>query len=651
MNTIVTNPSRNPLLLLWIVLFAIVLIVYATLHPPIKFIILNLAPLAAAFFLMASISGFGYLPVTMWMKDKNVAIKVLSSLALGIGITGIFVAILGFIGMFRIELFVIWIVLGAGLFIFALYSWCSQCSYTYQFSRWDFVAIAAFVLFLIPGLPFFVSPEVSRDATEYHLLIPAIWLKMGRISYIPLLVESNYPPLAQLIYLIVFRFSGEIACKCVHFVIGIALLLLLGKISKKLNPQSSPYLAPLTFATMPVVYVLAGWAWNDLFFSFFVILCLYFLVEFHNEAAESRNFTNVIFAGISMGLAACTKYTFILYLPAISILILIGIFRWKWPAKTIILFLIPVGLLSSLWMIKNWAFTGNPVYPFLNEFFQSPDWTANADRYLKATLNRSEIGNWSWSTYFLFPFILTLKAQIIDVHTGVLPLMFAFLIIRKSRSETERILKWSLVLSILCWFVFQTIIRSLIPVLAIVFCLGAIALQELNWQSSLLRRITSLLIAVAVAMNFYIAMVSTYHLFDPFRYFIGLESKTQYISRMSTGQQVYDELNRIKDVKQVLLVSLHNPLYLRPRAIFSSCCDPPVAEALTAGTADASAIAEKMKRLGITHVAVDKVAYNKENEKRLYSWSKEDQNRFENFLLHYCDDIGRSREFILYRVK
>ena len=607
--------------------------------------------MAVAFCLMASFSGFGSVPVMIWLKNKNAAIKILTSLALGIGITGIFVGVLGFAGIFRIELFIIWILLGAGLFIFAIYSWKSEFSFSYHFNRWDFLAMSALVLFLIAGLPFFLSPEVSRDATEYHLLIPAIWLKMGRISYIPLLVESNYPPLTQLIYLIVLRVSGEIACKCVHFVMAAALMVLLGQISKKLSPQSSPYLAALTFVTMPVVYVLAGWAWNDLFFSFFVLLCIYFLIEFHTETVEKRSYTNVVFAGISMGLATSTKYTFMLYLPAIFILILIGIFRWQWHRKTIILFLLPVGLLSSLWMIKNWAFTGNPVYPFLNEIFQSPFWTENADRYLKATLNRSEIGNWSWSTYFLFPFILTLKPQIIDVQTGVLPLMFAFLTIRKSRSETERILKWSLVLSILCWLVFQTIIRSLIPVLAIVFCLGAAALQELDWQSSRLRRITSLLIAVAVAMNIYVAMVSTYHLFDPFRYFIGLESKAQYISRMSTGQQVYDELNHLKDVKQVLLVSLHNPLYLKPRPLFSSCCDPPIAEALTAGTADASAIAGKMKRLGISHVAVDKVAYNKENEKHLYSWNKEDQNKFEDFLLHYCVDIGRSREFILYRIK
>src|SRR6185295_8218380 len=165
---------------------------YAALQPPIKFIVLNLAPLPAAFCLMASISGFGSIPVMRWMKDQNVSIKFLSSLALGIGITGIFVAILGFIGLFQVELFVIWILVGAGLFIFAIYSWCSQCSSVYEFSHWDFIAIGAFVLFLIPGLPFFVSPEVSRDATEYHLLIPAIWLKMGKISYIPLLVESNY---------------------------------------------------------------------------------------------------------------------------------------------------------------------------------------------------------------------------------------------------------------------------------------------------------------------------------------------------------------------------------------------------------------------------------------------------------------------------
>ncbi len=651
MNTIVTPPSRNPFVLLWIVLFAIVVIVYGTQHPPIRYIFLHLTPMAVAFGLMASMSGFGSVPVMIWMKDKNTAIRTLTSLAFGIGITGIFVGILGFFGLFRIELFSVWIVVGVALFVIALRSWCPHISFSYRPRGWDLLAVAALVLFLLAGLPFFVSPEVSRDATEYHLLIPAIWLRMGKIGYIPLLVESNYPPLAQLIYLMVFRVAGEIACKCVHFVMGAALLLLMGQISKKLNPKCSPYLAPLMFITMPVVYVLAGWAWNDLFFSFFILLSVYFLIEFHAEATEKRNSANVLFAGISMGLAACTKYTFVLYFPAVFVLILIGVLRWQWHRKNIILFLLPVGILSLFWMIKNWSFTGNPVYPFLNEIFQSPYWTENADRYLKATLNRSEIGEWSWYTYIVFPFILTLKPQIIDVHTGILPLMLAFLLFRRSRSETEKILKMFLMLSILSWLFFQTINRSLIPVLAVVFCLGAAAIQEIRWQSVWLRRASMLLIAVSLALNFFIAMVSTYHLFDPFRYFIGLESKPQYLTRMSTGQPVYDELNRSKDVKQVMLVSLHNPLYLKARSLFSSCCDPPVAEALTAGTSSALAIAEKMKRLGISHIVVEKSTYSEENEKGLYSWSKEDQNRFEEFLLHHCIDIKRFQDFIIYRVK
>ncbi len=646
-----TERPVNLFLTFWLVLFAAALIFYATGNPPIKHILLNLIPMASAFVFALAITGIGALPIKLLMKDRPFMIRILTSFAVGIGLTGIFVFILGFTGFFRRELFLGWFLLGILLLVYVFRGWRPSTECNESFNGWKVLSHAALVLFLIPGLPFFVAPEVSIDATEYHLLIPKFWFKMGGIKFIPLLVESNYPPLAELNYLLMMPLAGEITCKCFHFVVAIFVMFLLAQFSKKLSPNSNSSFAPLMFITMPVAYIVAGWAWNDLFFTFFILLGIYFLIEFHSEADESQKVINAIFAGISMGLAACTKYTFALYFPPIFILTIIGLTFWRWKWKHIVLFFFPIGLLSLLWISKNWIFTGNPFFPFLNSIFQSPYWTENVDHYFKTGLSRYETGEWSWWTYFTFPYLLSLKPRIIDVHVGVLPLIMIPLLFRRSRSQTETILKYFVLLSVLSWLVFRTMTRSLLPVLAIIITLGSVAVQEIQWKSISLRRVCTFLIAVSIILSFYITTVSTLHLFDPIRYFIGLESKAQYLKRMSTGQPIYDALNSTNEVKQVLLVSLHNPFYLEKRALFSSCCDPPIAEILTAGTKTSSDVTRKMKRIGVSHVVVRQNGYMDENKNRLYSWSEQDRSKFEEFLSRDCSIIMRNNEFTLYRLK
>jgi hypothetical protein len=643
----VTTPSRNPALIFWIILFAALLVLFAAFNPPTKHLLLNLIPMLAAFGFALTFIGIGSVPARILIKDQSIGIRILTSLAFGIGLTGAFVFLLGFGGLFRAELFLGWILLGAVLFIYSLRTLKIDFTFPESFNAWSCLSLAAFVLFLIPGLPFFVAPEISIDATEYHLLIPKMWLRMNGIKFIPLFVESNYPPLASLIYLMILPLASDIACKCFHLVMAISIVFLMAQFSKKLGAKHSLFFASAMFISMPIAYVVAGWAWNDLFFTFFILLGLYFLIEFH----ESQKSTNVVVAGISIGLAACTKYSFLLYFPAIVSLAILGIIFWRWSWKNMILFFVPIGILSLSWITKNWIFTGNPFFPFLNEIFQSPHWTENVDRYFKEGLSRYEMGEWSRWNYILFPFLLTLKPRIIDVHTGVLPLITAFLLLRKSTLEKERILKCFVVLSVLSWLIFQTMTRSLLPVLAVILVLGSVAIQEISWKPSFLRRLCIFLIGVSMALNFYVATITTQHLFDPFRHFIGAESRSQYLTRMSTAQPIYDTLNGSNDVRQVLLVSLHNPFYLNKSALFSSCCDPPIVEILTEKTSTSSDIAEKMKRLGISHVVVRLSTYASENKNGLYNWDKNEKARFEEFLIQHCIEIKRDVDLILYRIK
>src|SRR5206468_12592232 len=100
--------------------------------------------------------------------------------------------------------------------------------------------------------------------------------------------------------------------------------------------------------------------------------------------------------------------------------------------------------------------------PFLNGIFHSPFWTTASDRYWRATLTHYEIPEWHWWTYVAFPFLLTLKPRVIDVQTGVLPLVLLPLIF----FSTNKIIRTYIAGIIVGWLLIRTEARSLLSLLA-----------------------------------------------------------------------------------------------------------------------------------------------------------------------------------------
>ncbi|HEX6386223.1 MAG TPA: hypothetical protein VF177_16245, partial [Anaerolineae bacterium] len=74
----------------------------------------------------------------------------------------------------------------------------------------------------------------------------------------------------------------------------------------------------------------------------------------------------LILAGTLCGLAMGLKYT-----SFVAPLVLAGMIAWQYRAsllgtvRPLLLFALPAALVASPWYIKNWVFTGNPIYPFV----------------------------------------------------------------------------------------------------------------------------------------------------------------------------------------------------------------------------------------------------------------------------------------------
>jgi len=456
-------------------------------------------------------------------------------------------------------------------------------------------------------LPFVVAPDVSTDALEYHLLIPKLTIEQNAIGYQPLFVESNYPSLAEYDFVPMLVLSDGRTAKCFHFFCALLLCLAIARLAR-----ANGGVAAAIFLSMPVAALTAGWAWNDMLFTLFVVLTIVHVIE--------RRF---FLAGVLFGFASWTKYTFVLAAIGIAAILI----REKW--RDWLRFAIPALAIAAIWMTKNAVLTGNPVYPFLNDIFHSPFWTAASDHYFHSTLTQYEIPEWHWWTYFAFPFLLTVTPRVVDVQTGVLPLVLLPLLFTRN----DKALKTYVVAVVIGWLFIRTEARSLLSVFAVLSAIYAANIERLRgWR---------IVIGAAVAMNIVIMLVSTNVITDPVRYFLGLETRDQYIVRMDGKQAAYRWLDSHAEVGRVLLVGLHDPYYLGKPSLFSSCCDTPIAQVVNVAA---------LKSSGVTHIAFRPGEYERENAAQLYTWSAAQRSEFESFLRGSCREVDRADGVIIFQL-
>jgi hypothetical protein len=635
--------------ILWIFLFALALFFYFRWQPPLRFVAKNLLPLPLAFIHVLALVGLGWPFMKLIVKKEEKWIELFVSLAFGIGLTGILGFFLGMTAHLDPLPFVLWEIAGWILFFLALHSWWPLTIQKVQWNVWNVLGVSILSLIIVCEIPFVVAPEISTDAIAYHLLIPKMYLQRGEIYFLPLFVEAYYPGLAELNYLPLLQFANEFVCKAFHFWIGICVLILLAQIVKRVRTENARLLAPALFLSMPMTAIHIGLAWNDFFYIFFVLLSLLFLLKY--DQSDKSSGTDLFLAGLLAGLSSWMKYTFVLFFLTSILLLIVGNRKWKWKLHHYPAFFAGILLIASFWMFHNWIFTDNPFYPFLNKIFHSPFWTENADRTFHNSLRRWEITNWNWKTYLTFPIHMMLKPRLVDIQTGILPLVLIPLLFLRTRIAGIRLLKSYIVGCVLVWLLIHTENRSLFTVFAVFFCLIAILLENFPFVNKKIRLLLIIGIVLASCANFYYASLTMYSLFDPFRYFFGRETASQYRTRLSENQVLFDYINNSTEGKRVLLVSSHVPFYLNREALFSSFADPPIAEVLTYELKSASDLDRKLRALEVTHIVLNKSAYEKENQDHVYSWSREQRFLFEEFVLRFCEPVIRSGSDYVFRIK
>lgn len=230
-----------------------------------------------------------------------------------------------------------------------------------DFSRdgWTIPAGAALAVFVWHSWARAAAPAIEWDVIAYHLAIAKIYLGAGAIREIPWLLHSHWPHAAELFYGPALLADNDAAAAFFHLGLCALWLALAGACAKRWTGGRAILVAAL-IAAQPVVMRFAGTAHSD------GLWCLAHLAACAAlwRWRESDDERWLWIGGILAGVAASAKLTGLLPLPIWA--------WWVWRRKGVraaAVFCAATAGACLPWFIKTFAFTGNPVWPFMGGIF------------------------------------------------------------------------------------------------------------------------------------------------------------------------------------------------------------------------------------------------------------------------------------------
>ncbi len=218
-------------------------------------------------------------------------------------------------------------------------------------------------------------PPVSRDALVHHLAVPKLYLENGGFFQLPCMSYSYYPMNLDLLYMGALYLGSDILPKLIHFFFGLmTAALIYNYISKRINVTWALFGAFL-FLSLPIIIKLSITVYVDLGLVFFSTASLLAIIKWIETDFKIKH---LFWAGAWCGLAMGTKYNGLIIFFLLSLFAPFLYSRCRGNASPLGLKSIVPGLVFALtalvffspWMIRNYVWTRNPVYPLYNQHFK-----------------------------------------------------------------------------------------------------------------------------------------------------------------------------------------------------------------------------------------------------------------------------------------
>ena len=408
------------------------------------------------------------------LKLSNLEVIVFSS-AIGLGILSYATLILGLIGLLYKSVFLILIILALIFSIKEIKFLIEEIkNLIYKVKKLktgiNLIFIIIFLLFAMLNMIASLSPPYLWDEVTYNIALPKIYALHHKIIPLDYEFRSNYPFNLNMLFTVGMVVANAELSKLFMFAYGTLLAIAIFSFARRYFSLRCSLLATLAYYTMPMISNHISSTYTDIAVAFYVFMAYY---AFYLWIEKNEN-NWLLLSTVMSGLSIASKHTAVYFVPILFLGIIykqffidkgnfISFFK-----KSLLYFLIAF-LLATPWYIKSYAYTGNPIYPFLDSFFNS----SNAYS-LNIGLNfLDSVGPRSLTNFLLKFWDLTMHSSKYGMLFGFGSVFLAFVplifLTIKSNKVTNYLLIYSFIAMVI-WFFGPQVIRYVMiyPMLAIV---------------------------------------------------------------------------------------------------------------------------------------------------------------------------------------
>lgn len=303
-------------------------------------------------------------------------------LALALALLALVSTLIGIVGLLGFTagclLWTVWVALG--VVGFATGGWPER---SVRFTGLEWALLAVPILVGAVNFLACLSPEVRHDAYDYHLNVPHLYTLTGSIHQLTWHVFSYMPKYGEMLYALPLSLTHDVATRLLHWGFGLVVLRLVYDLVRAALSRRAGLFAVSLVSTLPLFSYLSTVSYIDLIRAVWELSALTLLILCSSRPERRSNWPDLLAIGLFCGMMLGTKYVawLVSWLP-LALLVLVCGARRSFLARGASLAGVTAAALAiaSPWLIYNFTWTGNPVYPLLPSIFgeQSP---AAADAY------------------------------------------------------------------------------------------------------------------------------------------------------------------------------------------------------------------------------------------------------------------------------
>ncbi len=437
------------------------------------------------------------------------------------------------------------------------------------------------------GLASSLAPELSFDALNVHLPYARDAAAAHRVAFAPNNWSSAMPALPLMGYITAFVFSGVTLAKLINLACYLAAGGVLYSFVSRMWGRSHAWVATVLFLSCPVAIYEATTALIDLPLTLYSAVAVLALLEWTISSRQPLLWLSAVALGLALG----CKYHAVFWCPPIFLIMLWHLVRVRRVGSLRALskatgYLFVVLVLAAPWILRAWWYTGNPVFPLANSWFQSPFFPPSMEAAAKAMYGNEGIGR-SPIALATLPWTATFSP---GPFRGTLGILFLPGIVLAMVRNRDRIVRYAILMVgfyFYAWAFSAQEIRYLLPLAPLLAFLAALGFLgkpksfrpappetsgcRLAAGLGVILVFASSLMSLPPIYSLWVRDWTYWHAYQsPLGYLLGRQTPQEYLRRDIPSIYVYEYINRqLTSASCVLLLNDASRFYSSVPTLYS----------------------------------------------------------------------------------